>query len=64
MKIEIKDVVRLIKDEPEYPNPCTKLRQVIHEAVLAQDEEWILHVVRQAVRQTKENIINNLYLET
>lgn len=63
MKLEIKDVIRIVKFEPEYPDPCTKLRQVIHEAVITQDEEWVLHIVRQVVRQTKENIINNIYLE-
>ena len=54
------DVVRIIQGEPEYPDICRKLLGYIKDAVANGDEEWVLHMVRQAVRQTKEQIIAKL----
>lgn len=56
----LQQLVRLIESEPEYPDPCPQLRKLIFDAVAAQDEEWILHMMRQAVRQTKECIIKRI----
>lgn len=61
--MNIKDIIRLIKDEPESPDPCTKIRAFIHQGVLEQDEELLLYLLRQVIRQTKENIIINLQRE-
>jgi hypothetical protein len=52
--------VSLVEEEPEYPDPCPKLRELISQAVADGDEEWILNMMRQVVRQTKENIIKRI----
>ncbi len=56
----LEQLVRLVEAEPEYPDPCPQLRKFIFDAIAAQDEEWILHMMRQAVRQTKECIIQRI----
>lgn len=55
------EVISIIKDEPEYPKESSlNLQNLIKQAVLTQDEDWILHMMQQAVRQTKESIITKL----
>ena len=53
----LQDVLQTIEQEPEYPEPCPKLREFVTKAIEDKDTEWILHMLRQTVRQTKESII-------
>jgi hypothetical protein len=52
----VEQIVAVVRSEPEYPDPCLKLRTVISEAIALRDHDHMLHIVRQAVRQTKESI--------
>jgi hypothetical protein len=58
--METAKFIELVKAEPEYPDPCPKLRAFVKEAVAKQDEDWVIHMLRQAVRQTKESIIKRV----
>jgi hypothetical protein len=58
--VPLDSLVGIIQSEPEYPDPCTELKKFIHDAVSESNEEWVLHIVRQAVRQTKQSIIDRL----
>lgn len=49
-------VLELIEAEPEFPDPCPNLRTYISDAVKNNDQEWILHLMRQTVRATKDSI--------
>ena len=59
----MKRVFDIIESEPEYPDPCPELRKLIRQAVQSGDEDHVLHMVRQAVRQTKQSIIARLTTE-
>lgn len=54
------DVIAAVEAEPEFPDPCQNLRTYIADAVRNNDEEWILHLMRQTVRATKDSIAARL----
>ena len=54
------NVIRIIEEEPEYPEPCPLLKNLIHLAVEDKNEDDLLYYFRMAVRQTKNNIIENI----
>lgn len=52
--IYIGDVLKLIDDEPEYPNAAPpRLMALINEAIRDQDADQMLHMLRASVRLTK-----------
>jgi hypothetical protein len=53
----LEEVLQVIEQEPEYPDPCPKLREFVTKAIEDKDVNWILHMLRQTVRQTKQSII-------
>ena len=58
--LSIEDVVEAIEREPEFPEPCPKLKELIAQAVENQDVDHVLHMLRQTVRQTKQAIIERI----
>lgn len=50
------DVLAAVEAEPEFPEPCPNLKTYIADAVRNNDQEWILHLMRQTVRATKDSI--------
>jgi hypothetical protein len=54
------DVIAAVEAEPEFPDPCPNLRTYIADAVRNNDQEWILHLMRQTVRATKDLIAARL----
>ncbi len=57
----IGDVLALVDDEPEYPGAAPpRLMALINEAIRDQDAEYMLHVLRATVRQTKACIRKRL----
>ena len=50
------EVIAIVMSEPEFPEPCPQLRGYIADAVKNGDTEWIVHMLRQTVRQTKLSI--------
>ena len=58
--ITVEQAVKLVQDEPEYPDPCHMLRGFIKEAIAAGDAEWIVHQILTAANQTKASIVARL----
>ena len=58
--VRLDDVIRIISDHPEYSEPCPMLHEVAAKAAAEMDKEWVLHMVRQTCRQTKEAILADL----
>lgn len=55
--LSIESVIKAIADEPEYPGEApVKLKQLINQAFQSNDQEHVLHMLRQTVRLTKECI--------
>lgn len=53
-------VLRIVSDHPEYPDPCPMLHEVAAQAAAEMDKEWVMHMVRETCRQTKEAILADL----
>ena len=54
------EVLRIVSEHPEYPEPCPMLHEVAAKAAAEINKEWIMHMVREACRQTKESILADL----
>lgn len=54
------EVLTIVEAEPEFPDPCPKLREFISKAVETKDEDWVLHMMRETVRKTKDAIAAKL----
>jgi hypothetical protein len=54
------EVLRIVSEHPEYPEPCPMLHKVAAKAASQMNKEWVIHMVREACRQTKEAIISDL----
>jgi hypothetical protein len=59
-KPSIIDVFSTIEAHPEYPEPCPLLHEVAEKAARDMDKEWVIHMVREACRQTKQAILTEL----
>jgi hypothetical protein len=60
-KLDYKQVVDIIKNEPEYPEETAiKLKGFIKEAVDTSDVDWLFYMFQQAVRQTKQCLIEKI----
>jgi hypothetical protein len=53
-------VIEMIKIHPEYPDPCPLLHQIAGKVADEMDKEWVMHMVREACRQTKYAILEEL----
>ena len=53
-------VLAVIESEPEYPDPCPKIREWIRQAARLDDEGMMLEIVRLAVGQTKRSICERI----
>lgn len=60
MRVRLDEVIRTVSEHPTYPEPCPMLHEVAAAAARTMDKEWIIHMVREACRQTKEAIIADL----
>jgi len=60
MRERMDEVLRIVSEHPEYPEPCPMLHEVAAAAARTMDKEWIMHMVREACRQTKEAILADL----
>ena len=58
--VRLDHVLRVVSEHPTYPEPCPMLHEVAAAAARTMDKEWIIHMVREACRQTKEAIIADL----
>jgi hypothetical protein len=58
--VRLADVVQLVERHPEYPDPCPMLHELAAKAAENMDKEWVMHMVREACRQTKEAILVDL----
>ena len=58
--VRLDEVLRIISEHPEYPEPCPMLHEVAAAAARTMDKEWIIHMVRETCRQTKEAILADL----
>jgi hypothetical protein len=58
--VRLDDVIRIVADHPEYPEPCPMLHEVAAKAAAEMDKEWVMHMVRETCRQTKEAILADL----
>jgi hypothetical protein len=56
----LSDVLDVVASEPEFPDPCPRLRGYISDAVDAGSKDAVLEIVREAVRQTKRSIFSRL----
>jgi hypothetical protein len=54
------EVLRIVSEHPEYPEPCPMLHEVAAKAASEMNKEWIIHMVRETCRQTKEAILEDL----
>tara|TARA_R110000772_G_scaffold51939_2_gene119203 strand:- start:583 stop:1053 length:471 start_codon:yes stop_codon:yes gene_type:complete len=54
------DVLRIVSEHPEYPEPCPMLHEVADRAAAEMDKEWVMHMIRETCRQTKEAIFEDL----
>ncbi len=60
MRERMDEVLRIVSEHPEYPEPCPMLHEVAAKAAAEINKEWIMHMVREACRQTKESILADL----
>lgn len=58
--VQLDEVLRIVSEHPEYPEPCPMLHEVAAKAAFEMDKEWIMHMVREACRQTKDEILADL----
>ena len=58
--VRLDDVIRILSEHPEYPEPCPMLHEVAAKAAAEMDKEWVMHMVRETCRQTKEAILADL----
>jgi hypothetical protein len=54
------EVLRIVSEHPEYPEPCPMLHEVAAKAASEMNKEWVIHMVRETCRQTKEAILADL----
>lgn len=54
------EVLRIVNELPEYPEPCPLLNEISEQAAEAMDKEWVKHMVREACRQTKRELTQHL----
>ena len=59
-RVRLDEVLRIVSEHPEYPEPCPMLHHGAAAAARTMDKEWIMHMVREACRQTKEAILADL----
>jgi hypothetical protein len=58
--VRLDDVLRIVCEHPEYPEPCPMLHDVAAQAAAEMNKEWVMHMVRETCRQTKEAILADL----
>ena len=58
--VRLVDVLRIVSEHPEYPEPCPMLHEIAAKAAAEMDKEWVMHMVRETCRQTKEAILADL----
>ena len=58
--IRLVDALRIVSEHPEYPEPCPMLHEIAAKAAAEMDKEWVMHMVRETCRQTKEAILGDL----
>lgn len=58
--VSLDDVIGIVSAHPEYPEPCPMLHEVAAKAAAEMDKEWVMHMVRETCRQTKEAILADL----
>jgi len=58
--VRLDDVICIVAKHPEYPEPCPMLHEVAAKAAAEMDKEWVMHMVRETCRQTKEAILADL----
>ena len=58
--VRLDDVIRIVSEHPEYPEPCPMLHEVAAKAAAEMDKEWVMHMARETCRQTKEAILADL----
>ena len=58
--VRLDDVIRIVSEHPEYPEPCPMLHEIAAKAAAEMDKEWVMHMVRETCRQTKEAILGDL----
>jgi len=58
--VRLVDVIRIVSEHPEYPDPCPMLHEFAAKAAAEMDKEWVMHMVRETCRQTKEAILADL----
>ena len=58
--VRLDDVIRIVSEHPEYPEPCPMLHEVAAKAAAEMDKEWVMHMVRETCRQTKEAILTGI----
>jgi hypothetical protein len=58
--VRLCDVIRIVSEHPEYPEPCPMLHDLAGKAAAEMDKGWVMHMVREACRQTKEAILADL----
>ena len=58
--VRLVDVLRIVSEHPEYPEPCPMLHEIAAKAAAEMDKEWVMHMVRETCRQTKEAILDDL----
>lgn len=58
--VRLDDVIRIVSEHPEYPEPCPMLHDVASKAAAEMDKEWVMHMVRETCRQTKEAILADI----
>lgn len=58
--VRLDEVIRIVSEHPEYPEPCPMLHDVAAKAAAEMDKEWVMHMVRETCRQTKEAILADL----
>lgn len=58
--VRLDEVLRVVSEHPEYPDPCPMLHDVAAKAAAEMNKEWVMHMVRETCRQTKEAILADL----
>ena len=60
---KVRHVLDLISKHPEYPEPCPMLHEVASKAADEMDKDWVMHMVRETCRQTKQAILSEIQID-
>ena len=59
--MELDKILQCIQDEPELPGEMPKyMQQILRDAILKQDLDLLISILRFTVRYTKEEIANRI----